>query len=167
MWIYLLFFSGSQTLGSTGNCQTLNEGKFEDFSTDFENFASSFPSVGSSDGYQVEDGDFGPVTQDNLALMDAEENVFQTGNATLESKKLSEDTFFTAEGGDISTASTTQYFSENTSRLGSLESSTYLPIEENRPNLGFGQINSPKRQPVKMLQDVISKYNQDMTPTFP
>ena len=98
--------------------------------------------------------------------MDAEENVFQTGNATLESKKLSEDTFFTAEGGDISTASTTQYFSENTSRLGSLESSTYLPIEENRPNLGFGQINSPKRQPVKMLQDVISKYNQDMTPTF-
>ena len=67
--------------------------------------------------------------------------------------------FFSAEGGDISTGSTTQYFSENTSRLGSLESSIFLPSEaENRPNLGFGIISSPKRKPVKMLQDVISKY---------
>ena len=143
------FVSGS----NTGKFQTVDE-KFEDFSTaDF----GSFPSSGSS-GYKVEEDDFGPVTQDNFALMDAEENKFQAGNATIESKKMSDDTFFTAEGGDISTASTTQYFSENTSRLGSLESSTYLPSEENRPNLGFGIISSPKRKPVKMLQDVISKF---------
>ena len=55
------------------------------------------------------------------------------------------------EPKEVDMTSASQYFSKNTSRLGSLEANP--PTDHERPNLGLGKINSPERKPAKILED--------------
>ena len=57
----------------------------------------------------------------------------------------------TGEPKEVDVTSASQYFSKNTSRLGTLEANP--PTGHERPNLGLGKINSPERKPEKILED--------------
>ena len=64
-----------------------------------------------------------------------------------------------SESGILNITSKSQFFSSNSSRLGSLESSVIERpnSEELRPNLGLGKIVSPEKEPIKMLEAALNK----------
>ena len=64
-----------------------------------------------------------------------------------------------SESGILDITSKSQFFSCNSSRLGSLETSVMARpnSEELRPNLGLGKIVSPEKEPIKMLEAALNK----------
>ena len=97
-----------------------------------------------------DDEEFGPVVKDNLAEMNACEKAFNAGEKSLIESSLN----FTTVTGKAKEVDVTQYFSKNTSRLGSLEYSiSNPPPDHERPNLGLEKINSPERKPAVILED--------------
>ena len=125
--------------GSLDKTCTFDE-KFDDFS-EFKSTNNGFDDI-----------DFGEVASDNLALIDADEREF--GKET---------TFDIPPAEVTNVGSMTHVFTSNTSRLGSLE---FRSTEELRPNLGFGRISSPEREPVKVVQEKDVKSRESFINSF-
>ena len=129
--------------GSLDKTCTFDE-KFADFS-EFKSTSNGFDDI-----------DFGEVASDNLALIDADEREF--------GKETTFDTPFDIPQAEVTNVgSMTHVFTSNTSRLGSLE---FRSSDELRPNLGFGRISSPEREPVKVVKEKDVKSRESFINTF-
>jgi len=124
--------------------------------------SNSGPTFGSfgSNSFTMDDHEFGAVVKDNLALMNEEEKKAEVENQfvqhdAMSTNKTEAEAQIENDNEEVSEqdmTSKSQYFTSNSSRLGSLESS----IVE-RPNLGLEKISSPpERNPVKLLEKTLN-----------
>lgn len=173
------FFKGalsgrSTSIGSGHDCTKTLDEKFNDFSKlsrqgSLENFNdySKLSRQGSlgSNPFTLGDEDFGPVAEDNLALIDADEKKIEVENQFMQDDAMVNNSAHGATGFKnvfvdpsesviMDITSKSRFFSSNSSRLGSLEEAgqNRPTSEELRPNLGLGKIISPEKGPIKLLE---------------
>ena len=152
--------------GSTSDVSKTLDEKFDDFSKN-----GTF----GSNPFKMDDDEFGPVVSDNLALMNEDEKKTEMENQFVQHDTMPNNTAHgvsfkncfvdPSESGIMDMTSKSQFFSSNSSRLGSLESSVMgrPGSEELRPNLGLGKIISPEKDPVKMIE---TTFNKTFNKTF-
>jgi len=159
------FYKGSLS----GRSTSIGSGSASDVSKTLDEKFDDFSKNGTfgSNPFKMGDDEFGPVVSDNLALMNEDEK-----KTEMENQFVQHDTMPNAHGvsfkngfvdpsesGIMDMTSKSQFFSSNSSRLGSLESSVMgrPGSEELRPNLGLGKIISPEKDPVKMIETTLNK----------
>ena len=120
-------------------------------------------SMRSPNPFKLGDEDFGPVAEDNLALIDADEKKIEVENQFMQDDAMVNNSAHGATGFKnvfvdpsesviMDITSKSRFFSSNSSRLGSLEEAgqNRPTSEELRPNLGLGKIISPEKGPIKV-----------------